>query len=87
MIKQLISDIAHEAIGLSIALTRAKIIASKTGNDTFRNWVKYELEGYDKRGELPEYRKMPCNIFLDIAYGNGETSYCTTYRKRQRKTK
>lgn len=73
MIKQLIHDIAFDKISLSQALTRAKIIAYKIGNENFKNWLKYELEGYKFNSpELPKYKKIWAPIHLIAEFPNGQ---------------
>lgn len=58
MLKQLISELANDAITISQALTRAKLIAS--GDETFKSWINSELLGYDDVKLLPVYRIMNC---------------------------
>ncbi|MBI3134334.1 MAG: hypothetical protein HYZ14_06615 [Bacteroidetes bacterium] len=57
MIKDLIKQIAYEEIPISKALTIAKIIAKKIGNQEFENWIKNEINGYESDESLPKYRK------------------------------
>lgn len=74
MIKQLITDIAYDNIKLSQALTRAKIIANKLKNETFRHWLTKELEGYAyDDAYLPDYRKVWSPIQLVAEFPNGQT--------------
>ena len=74
MIKDLIADIAYDRILLSQALTRAKLIANKIKNQTFKRWLSMELEGYDLRSNaLPEYRVLACDIFITIDLPHGKT--------------
>lgn len=76
MIKQLITDIAYDNITLSQALTRAKLISNRVKNETFKNWIIKELEGYNFHDEiLPDYRKLRCVTFLtiDLPYGEKHT--------------
>lgn len=76
MIKQLIKDIAYDNIQLSQALTRAKLVASKIKNDTFKKWLSRELEGYDYLDSfLPDYRKVwsPMNLEAEFPFGRTET--------------
>jgi len=47
MIKELITDLAFDKITLSQALTRAKLIARQIKNDSFKNWLNKELNGYE----------------------------------------
>ncbi len=72
MIKELIKDIAYENITLGQGLTRAKLIASKVKNESFRQWLNKELEGYIFDDEiLPAYRKMRCVIYFRVEFPFG----------------
>lgn len=74
MIKQLINDIAFDTIKLSQALTRAKIVENKIKNDTFKKWLRKELEGYKFVDQyLPEYRKVRSAIYLTAEFPYGQT--------------
>ncbi|WP_418513839.1 hypothetical protein [Corallibacter sp.] len=73
MIKQLITDLSHDNITLSQALTRSKIIAYKLKNNTFRNWIKKETDGYDFDDPmLPSYRKIFSEMYLIAKFSGGE---------------
>jgi hypothetical protein len=56
MIKDLIKEIAYDKITLTQALTRAKLIAYKIENETFRIWISNELDGYSSGEDAPQYR-------------------------------
>lgn len=73
MIKQLIIDISHDNISLSQALTRSKIISHKLNNDTFKNWIKKETEGYEFDDPLmPSYRKIFSEMYLIAKFSGGQ---------------
>ena len=73
MIKNLISDLIHKKISLSEALTRAKLISLEINNDTFRNWLKGELEGYNYDDEdLPLYRQIYSPMYLEVVIRTGQ---------------
>ena len=72
MIKQLIKDIAYDSISLSKALTISKLIAAKIKNQTFKNWLTKELEGYEYDDvTLPDYRKVwsPITLIAELQFG------------------
>lgn len=72
MIKQLLKDIAFDNIKVSQALTRAKLIENQVKNDTFRQWINKELEGYEFDDEfLPSYRKIwsTINLIAELPFG------------------
>lgn len=69
MIKDLIYDITYDKIKLSQALTRAKLIATKTKSVLLRGWLNSELEGYETMdSNLPSYRKLYSPVSLTIDY-------------------
>jgi hypothetical protein len=74
MINELITDIAYDKITLSQGLTRAKLIARQIKNNTFKNWLNKELNGYEYEDEfLPEYRKIFAEIVLTAEFPFGRT--------------
>lgn len=66
MIKELIKDLVYDSISLTQGLTRAKLIAYKIDNDTFKNWIFNELNGYTNPDILPEYRIISCDLYAKI---------------------
>ncbi|MBC7571287.1 MAG: hypothetical protein H7319_16380 [Spirosoma sp.] len=68
MIKQLIEDLAYDKITLGQGMTRAKLIASKTKNSTFKEWIDRELNGYSSPKESPGYREIACQSFIVVNY-------------------
>lgn len=66
MIKELIKDLVNDSITLSQGLTKAKLIAYKIENDTFKDWIFNELNGYSNPDILPEYRIIPCDLYSKI---------------------
>ncbi|MFX0558675.1 hypothetical protein ACOCEA_17895 [Maribacter sp. CXY002] len=73
MIHELITDIAYDRITVAQGLTRAKLIANQIKNETFKNWLSKELNGYtydDKT--LPEYRKVWSEIELTAEFPYGQ---------------
>lgn len=74
MINELITDIAYDKITVSQGLTRAKLIARQLKNDTFKNWLNKELNGYEYEDPLlPEYRKIWAEIHLTAEFPFGRT--------------
>jgi hypothetical protein len=73
MINEIIRDLAFEKISLSQALTRSKLIARQIKNETFKNWLGKELNGYEYNDELlPKYRKIRAEINLTAEFPFGE---------------
>lgn len=74
MIKELIIDIAYDKISVSQGLTRAKLIANQIKNETFKNWLSKELNGYEYEDNyLPKYRKIWAEIELLAEFSFGQT--------------
>jgi predicted DNA-binding protein len=74
MIKDLIKDLAYEKIDLIQGLTRAKLIAHKLTNNQLKEWISKEVNGYsEENDELPDYRKIPCDIYAElfVPFGGG----------------
>jgi AbiTii len=68
--KQLIKDITLGNISLAQALTRTKVLAYHLDNETFKSWIKKELEGYDYDDiHFPEYRKIGVVNYLTFVHG------------------
>lgn len=74
MLMQLIEDISYSKISLSEALLRSKLVEFKIKNETFKVWLKKELEGYDFKDEsLPTYRKVHSQSWLVLSDHWGRT--------------
>ena len=74
MINELITDIAYDRITVAQGLTRAKLIARLIKNETFKNWLNKELNGYEFEDPLlPDYRKIWAEIVLTAEFPFGRT--------------
>ncbi len=61
-----ICDLATDSSAkLSDVLRKAKVLAARLGNQAFKQWVDWELNGYKSSDELPPYRKIRV-----ASYGN-----------------
>ena len=57
------SDLVSESASLSNTLRKAKILASAIGLPEFREWIDFELSGYEDRDKVPSYRRFrPTNL-------------------------
>lgn len=73
MINELIRDLVYEKISLSQALTRSKLIARQIKNETFKNWLSKELNGYEYKDILlPKYRKIRAEVKLTVEFPFGQ---------------
>jgi len=70
----LFDEIQHEIVSsnsLSAVLRKAKVLAYRLKNQEFKNWIEHELNGYENKQALPEYRKVPTHSngnFLNSAW-------------------
>lgn len=53
---QLLKDIVSGKEDIENVLLRLKVILSDLNNESINTWVKGELEGYNVKNELPQYR-------------------------------
>ena len=77
MIKELLHELVQEEISLSKALTKSKLISMEIDNQTFKEWLNKELNGYDfEDPALPSYRKIysPLSLVATMP-GNKEIIY------------
>ena len=63
LLDEIRSDLVNESASLSNTLRKAKILASAIGLPEFSEWVEFELNGYEEREKVPDYRQiMPNNL-------------------------
>jgi hypothetical protein len=76
LIQDLQNDILDPKTSLSTILRRAKVLAVTLGNDELKLWVDNELNGYDSRKEIPDYRCFLGQNLGDFsgAFGSGMTN-------------
>jgi len=63
LLDEIKSDLVNEKAKLTNTLRKAKILASQLQLDEFKNWIRFELEGYDRYENLPGYRKFKAHNF------------------------
>ncbi|MEO1352022.1 MAG: hypothetical protein AAFW84_25010 [Cyanobacteria bacterium J06635_15] len=56
IVESIQKDILSSQVSLSTILLKAKLLAHKLNNDSFKQWVKYEVDGYLNYKEVPDYR-------------------------------
>jgi hypothetical protein len=62
LVNEIRDDILKEDVSLSVALRKAKVLASMLKDEEFKEWVNHELNGYPTGSETPEYRVLPVQI-------------------------
>ena len=72
--EEIVSDITSRA-SISEVLLKTQLLAAATGVEEFRQWVNQEQNGYEKPLEVPDYRKLHCNVtaVLSIPFHAGQT--------------
>jgi hypothetical protein len=70
---KLISDIIEELMdsktSLSSPLLKTKVLATKIENKLLLDWVNNEINGYDHKSQIPDYRVINCNVFINYILG------------------
>lgn len=57
-VQKIQTDILKPETKLGSVLLAAKVLAHRLNNPEFINWVKWEVDGYRRLDELPDYRKF-----------------------------
>jgi hypothetical protein len=61
------------ASDLESLLRKCRVLATRLKHDELKNWVIWELDGYPKGVELPQYRKFHCQCFGHfMGYGGSQ---------------
>lgn len=55
---RIIKELANSEVTISTALKRTKVLLQELDNQEILNWVNYEIEGYPKGEDVPEYRMI-----------------------------
>ena len=71
LINEILNDINDINVDISIILRKCKIVATQLGNDEAKVWAERELNGYENKEDLPNYRILQMESygdFMGIAY-------------------
>ncbi|MBF9221761.1 AbiTii domain-containing protein [Hymenobacter ruricola] len=63
-------DELHGTAALSTALLKVKTIAFLIKNQQLKEWVNFELKGYDDGSEVPSYRKTYIPVYATLLHVN-----------------
>ncbi|MBN6518402.1 hypothetical protein JZM36_16180 [Acinetobacter pittii] len=58
LLREIQKDAVNSNVSVSDLLRKCKILAYRLGNEDFKSWVDFELNGYKSHDLLPEYRKL-----------------------------
>lgn len=61
LLREIQSAAIDSEVPLSTLLRKCKVLAARLGNEEFKSWIDRELNGYDSRDDLPEYRVLNVN--------------------------
>ena len=72
--EEIVSDITGKS-SISEILLKTQLLAAATGVEEFQQWVNWEQNGYERPLEVPDYRKLHCNVtaVLSIPFHAGQT--------------
>jgi hypothetical protein len=68
--REIQSDVVNN-VEISTILRKCKILATRLGNEEFKRWVEFELNGYTSKDDLPEYRVLKVEShgnFIGVAW-------------------
>lgn len=65
-LKQIIEGLIQEQYTLSQAMRLAKVELFSSPNSKYKKWVDSELDGYNNKTNLPEYRVAQCEIICVV---------------------
>lgn len=75
---KLISDIVNDLVDVDKPLTspllKTKVLASRIKNNELLNWVNNELNGYDNKGVVPQYRVCSGDVLANFIVGNRQVN-------------
>ncbi|MEH2461999.1 AbiTii domain-containing protein [Nostoc sp.] len=69
IVESIQQDILRPEVGLNTILLKAKLLAYHLKNNRFKQWVKYELDGYPDTDILPNYRIIYTPLLAYISNG------------------
>lgn len=72
--EEIVSDIIGKS-SIAEILLKTQLLAAATGVEGFQKWVSQEQNGYEKPLEVPEYRRLHCNVtaLISIPFHAGQT--------------
>ena len=56
LLREIQSAAIDSSVPLATLLRKCKVLAARLGNDELKAWIDNELNGYESKDELPEYR-------------------------------
>lgn len=56
LLRDIQNAVVDANVDISIVLRKCKVLAARLGNEAFKKWVDQELNGYQNKDTLPDYR-------------------------------
>lgn len=69
--ESIIVDITNCEVSISDLLRKVQVLAFKLNNDSLKQWINCEINGYDTDAQLPKYRKLSAVLFGQIEQNRG----------------
>ena len=70
VLTEIVNLLTDNTVSVSTSLLKIKVLASRLNNKSLLAWIENELTGYQKKIDLPEYRKYSCRVVGSFIYGN-----------------
>ena len=66
ILTEIVDLLSDEKNSLASALLKMKVLSSRLNNHELSEWIDKEINGYNNKDMLPEYRKFPAllNVIL-----------------------
>ena len=64
---EILDQLISERIKVSQALQYTRFLLLHTNSVAHLDWVTSECNGYDSKLEIPDYRKIPCGLYAQVA--------------------
>lgn len=74
MLREIQDGATGNDVPLNVLLRKAQVLAARLGNAPLRQWTRLELDGYQRREDLPDYRRLGEVLVLGTfrgAFGSG----------------
>jgi hypothetical protein len=73
LLREIQADAVNPAVDVPTLLRKCKILATRLKHEAFKSWVDNELNGYQKKDELPAYRVLDVQSFGHFSgpFGSG----------------
>lgn len=71
LVESIIADITNCDVSISDLLRKTQVLAFKLNNDSLKQWLNCEVNGYESDAQLPKYRKPSAVLFGQIEQNRG----------------